>query len=95
MADHFKHQDESFLSKVFKNKLSWILLTVIVIVGVYFIFFSSKNKNSVSDATPPAAPVAPPVAPPAVPAALAAPEVVPAAPTAVPVQQVILECHLD
>jgi len=36
--------NESFISKMFKSKILWLLLIIAVLIGVYFVFFS-KNKN--------------------------------------------------
>jgi len=36
--------NESFISKMFKSKILWLLIIIAVLIGVYFVFFS-KNKN--------------------------------------------------
>ena len=43
---HDHHHDETFIQRMLKNKIIWILLTIGVLISVYFIFFSgSKNTN--------------------------------------------------
>jgi hypothetical protein len=37
--------NESFLSKMFKSKIVWFILTVSVLIAVYFMFFSVKSER--------------------------------------------------
>ena len=48
--EHFQHSlfdepanKESFISKLFKNKGLWLILTVIIVISIYFLFFSKKS----------------------------------------------------